>query len=279
MKVINENPLRYELSRTEMKKKLFSKEEVTKYAIGDEDGNPITEFSFDEITPFENGFALCKVYHNQHLRECRCFNLNGEEMMAKYADKGYYVERKGDYFTLTNIVASNPTGLAAADETLLIDPKDTNYMEIIDDFVLYGDASPVPEASKFGAIKLSGGKGTEILPQKYSFIKYIGNRVFAAGRCVTSTSTQAASLTRDTVITTGMVAFQLYSADSGKISDMIFSDIHQTKKGNYSATVCPKIKPEELLHRQTTSEAFSGEGLMDFSKTKNVVLNENFEIM
>ncbi len=57
MEKINENPVRVLLTQTE-KKGLFSKKEVPVYAIGDENGTPLTEYEFSSIKPFEDGFAV-----------------------------------------------------------------------------------------------------------------------------------------------------------------------------------------------------------------------------
>ena len=43
MQIINQDPIRYLLEQT-VKKGFFSKKEVIKYAIGDENGQPLTEW-------------------------------------------------------------------------------------------------------------------------------------------------------------------------------------------------------------------------------------------
>ena len=59
MQIINKDPVRYILEQT-VKKRLFSKKEVTKYAIGDENGQPLTGYDWAVIHPYEDGISMAQ---------------------------------------------------------------------------------------------------------------------------------------------------------------------------------------------------------------------------
>ncbi len=60
--LINEEPKRYLLSQTTVKRSLFSKKELTLYAVGDENSKPLTGYEYEHIEPYENG--LTSAYTN-----------------------------------------------------------------------------------------------------------------------------------------------------------------------------------------------------------------------
>ncbi len=269
---LNDSPERYALSRAEIKKGLFSKKEVIKYALGDEDQNALTEYDYDSIEPFSNGFARAAKKNGR----TALLDLNGGEVLKEFTDRGYAVYPENGYFSISR--GALEKGLASPEGKVLIDPKKGyNRLDISGDIVIYGRTSTVSqEYNEYGIGRLEDGELKSVVPFGYSFAAFVDGRVVAAGRCVVSTQREIASLTRDRVITTARAAFQLYSADTGKISDLVFGELRKTEKGNYSGTVYPNIAPEELTHRQTAGEAFSGAGLPDFSKKKNIVLDKNF---
>lgn len=273
---INDEPIRYALSQTTTKKSLFSKKEITKYAIGDENRNELTPYEFFWIKPYENGIANACLAKKNGSPIFVCIDTDGRQMLKPYNDSGYNVSWDNGYYSVNRGIGS--LGLAARNETVLIEPKGNNYLERIGDIVLYGDRSPVGlDYCELGIGKLVGNEMVRIVPRKYNHVQILEGRVVLAGRYVVTKTTTPSSLTKDRITTTSRLAFQLYSVDTGKINDLVFGEIHKTKNGNYSAIVYPKIKPEELLHRQTVGEAFSGAGLLDFSDKKRIVLDADFE--
>lgn len=294
---LNNDPVRVLLSQTE-KKGLFSKKEVSSYAVGDENGAPLTAYEFSLISPYEDGFTYAVKKKGGPV----LLDLAGKEVLPSYSG-AFSIRPKNGYLTIfrssskfsgdavmldtwpdpagEKIVPAIPylnRGLAAQDQKILIDPKKNSYLQIIDDIVLYGDWSPVGlDYCRLGAAKLSGDSLETLLPCEYNYVQYLWDRVIAVGRYVVTKTSTPSSLTRNTVTTTAQPAFRLYHADSGWIGDRIYGEIHRTKHGNISAVIYPHIRPEDLTHRQTMGEAFSGAGLLNFKDPKKVVLNDRFE--
>lgn len=274
---INDDPVRYELSQTTVKKGLFSKKEIVRCALGDENGDPLTPFEYGNISQYTDGFAET-LYKPGTTSVCvASIDINGKFMLRKYNDSGYHVKWDNGYFLITRW--NGYKGLATREEKVLIEPQDNNYLEITGDIVLYGNMAggAGPDYNDMGIGKLAGDALIPVIPRRYNHVQYIDGRVVCAGRYAVNKTRTAASLTTDKVTVTARLAFQLFSVDTGKLNDLVFGEIHKTDNGNYSAVVYPNIRPEELLHRQTVGEAFSGEGLLDFSGEKRVVLNERFE--
>ena len=269
---INDQPIRYAVGKTVMKKRLFGKKEQTKFAVCNEEAEPLCAFDYDSIGPFEDGIATAMVKKRVHFIE-----LDGKQILQTYTDGAYNVTRMGDYFKIVKN-GSNEKGLVYRDGSILIEPKH-NCLEIQDDIVIYGDLSPVGyEYRKLGAGKIAEGKFISVLPCNYNFVQYLGDRMVAAGRYSVTKTTSASSLTTDRVTITATPAFQIYSVDTGKLSDLVFGEIHMTDHGNYSAVIYPHVRPDELTYRQQTfSEAFHGTGLLDLSVKKHIVLNRRLE--
>lgn len=269
---INDNPIRYAVGKAFTKKGLFSKKELTKFAVCNENEKPLCAFDYDSIDPYEDRIATAKVKNRVHY-----IDLDGKQILKTYTDGAYNVTRMGDLFKIVQI-GSNYMGLAYRDGTILIEPKQ-NFLELNNDIVIYGDLSPVGfDYRKLGVGKIAGGRFVTVLPCNYNYVHYLGGRNVAAGRySVTKTSTPS-SLTTNKVFATAVPAFQVYSVDTGKLSDFVFGEIHATENGNYSAVIFPHVKPDDLTYRQQTlSEAFNGEGLLDLSVKKRIILNERFE--
>ncbi len=272
MNKINDQPIRYAVGKTVTKKGLFGKKELTKFAVCNEEEEPLCAFDYDSITPYEDGIATAWVKNSVHY-----IDLDGKQILQTYTDGGYNVIRMGDYFKIVQ-AGSNYKGLAYRDGTILIEPKNT-YLEIQNNIVIYGDLSPVGfEYRKLGAGKIAEGKFVSVLPCNYNFVQFFGDRMVAAGRYSVKKTSEPSSLTTNRVSVTATPAFQIYSVDTGKLSDLVFGDIHITDHGNYSAIIYPRVRPDELTYRQQTfGEAFNGTGLLDLSVTKHVVLNHQFE--
>jgi len=272
LKKINDNPIRYAGGKTLTKKGLFGKKELTKFAVCNEKEDPISAFDYDSIDQFVDGIATAKIKKHIHY-----IDLDGKQILKTYTDGAYNVTRMGDYFKIVQAGSTNK-GLAYRDGTILLELKG-NCLEIQDDIVIYGDLSPVGfEYRKLGAGKIAEGRFISVLPCNYNYVQYLGSRMVAAGRyAVTKTSTPS-SLTKNRVSVTATPAFQIYSVDTGKLSDLVFGEIHLTDHGNYSAVIYPRVKPDELTYReQTFSEAFHGTGLLDLSVKKHIVLNRRLE--
>lgn len=272
MNKINDQPIRYAVGKTVTKKGLFGKKELTKFAVGNEEEEPLCAFDYDLIVPFEDGIAAAWVKNRVHY-----IDLDGKQILQTYTDGVYNVTRMGDYFKIVRD-GGNEKGLAYRDEAILIEPK-YNFLEIQDDIVVYGDLSPVGyDYRKLGVGKIAEGKFISVLPCNYNFVQYFGDRMVAAGRYSVKKTSEPSSLTTNRVSVTAAPAFQIYSVDTGKLSDLVFGEIHKTDHGNYSAVIYPHVRPDELTYRQQTlSEAFNGTGLLDLSVKKNVVLNQRFE--
>ncbi len=266
---ICDDPIRYVLSQEETKKGLFSKKSVTMLALGDENRQPLTAYEFDAIEPCGDGFFSAK-----RKKSAIVLDANGAQMLKAYSDKSFAVRYENGLFFLTR---GAEKGLAARDGSVLVEPKG-NLLEVVDDIVLYGRVSTVgPDYNEAGIGRIEGNTLVPVVPCVYNHVQVLWDRVVAAGRYVVTTTRTASSLTRDTVTKTTRLAFELYSADTGeRVSDLIFGEIHRTDKGNFSALVYPNIKSEELTHRQTAGEAFSGAGLLDFRGEKKVVLGPDY---
>ena len=191
MNRINDDPIRYAVGKTVTKKGLFGKKELTKFAICNEEEEPLCAFDYDSIGSFECGIATAMVEKRIHY-----IDLDGKQILKTYTDGGYRVTRMGDYFKIVQ-VGSNYKGLAYRDGTILLELKG-NCLEIQDDIVIYGDLSPVGfEYRKLGAGKIAEGKFISVLPCNYNFVQYLGDRMVAAGRySVLKTSTPSSLTTK-----------------------------------------------------------------------------------
>ena len=114
MQIINKDPVRYILEQT-VKKRLFSKKEVTKYAIGDENGQPLTGYDWAVIHPYEDGISMAQR-HPQGIKFP--LDLMGQEILKAYA--GYQVRPKNGYLfialshksmTVEQILDMRPSGI------------------------------------------------------------------------------------------------------------------------------------------------------------------------
>lgn len=298
MEKINENPVRVLLTQTE-KKGLFSKKEVPVYAIGDENGTPLTEYEFSSIKPFEDGFAVALKKKGGRI----LLDTNGKEVLPNY--RNYNICVKNGFLTLykpsttssedsiLNAIWQDPAseirnntmpywarGLANKNQEILIDPQKNTFLQIFGDIVLYGEWSVVsPDYSKLGVGKLSGDQLVSVLPCVYNHVEYLWDRILAVGRFHVTKTRTPSSLTKDTITVTSRLAVQLYNIDKGWVSDLIFGNIFRTDGGNFSAVIYPHIRPEDLTHQQSVGEAFSGAGLLDLRDPKEVLLNDRFEIL
>ncbi len=268
---ICDDPIRHVLSQETEKKGLFSKKSVTMYALGDENEQPLTAYEFISIESCGCGlFAAARKKGEKPI----ILDSSGAQLLKAYSDKSYAIRCENGLLCLSR---GAERGLAAIDGSVLVEPKG-NFLKVEGDIVLYGKVSSVgPDYNETGIGRIEGNKLVPVVPCVYNHVQVLWDRVVAAGRYVVTTTRTATSLTRDTVTKTTRLAFELYSADTGeKVSDLIFGEIHRTQKGNYSAKVYPNIKSAELTHRQTTSEAFSGAGLLDFRGEKQVTLNADY---
>ena len=297
MERICDDPVRYLLAQTE-KKGLFSKKEVTVFAVGDENGTPLTAYEFASVGPYTDGFASAQKKKGGSV----LLGTDGKPVLPEYG--AYAIRPKNGYLTLyrssvqysgdtamdeiwRDPAAENtkpktpywPRGLASSRQEILIDPKKNTFLQIFGDIVLYGNWSTVGlDYCSLGVGRFAGGGLVPVLPCVYNHAEYLWGRLVAVGRYVVNKTTTASSLTKNTVTVTSTLAFMVYDADSGKpVSDLVFGGIHRTDKGNISAVVYPHIRAEELTHRQSVGEAFSGAGLLDFKDPKKVVLNDRFE--
>lgn len=280
-KRINDNPARFSIPKTQTKKVLFLKKEVMRLAICDENEVPLTDFAFEYISDYNDGVVRAGIHNKSYL-----FDINGRPLMQKYTDSGYEVNYDQGRF-LVYKKSENKEGLFNKQEKALIDPEEklsngkyNNYLQCDGDIIVYGYRSMVSaDFTKLGLGKIENGIFVSIIPPIYNIVAPFENHVYLVGRTVVSQTREVASLTRDRVTTTAKSAFQLYSADTGEtVSNLVFGEIHPTKKGNYSAIVYPRIKPDNLHHVQTFSEAFQGAGLLDFSEEKQMVLDSSFQI-
>ncbi len=280
MTQIHDNPPRYILEQTETKKGLFSKKEVIKYAIGDENQHPLTGYDYDEIEEYHDGYAIVTVRKGspKFPLDIKKYlvDLNGKQVLTSYSDSHYKITPVGNFFQIS---LAQERGLISKNEQVLIKPKENNYLEIIQDIVLYGNQSLVsPDYNKLGIALLTDVSLKPVVPCTYNYVQYLWNREAAVGRYVVTTTRTPSSLTHDTVTKTAKAAFQIYSVDSGKpVCDLIFGDIKETKNGNYSALIYPNIRPSDLTHVQSAAEAFSGTGLLDFSNEKRITINTDYK--
>lgn len=272
MEKINTAPVRFSDAKSTVKKGLFSKKEAIKCAVCDENGSPLSEYLYDSIEAYSDGVATAHILVTSSRSKTVFLDLNGKELLKKYTDKGYTVTKQDGYFFINGFDLC--FGLAALDGTILIEPvTGRNKLSIADDIVIYGEISSVgPEYNKLQAGRLCDGKLTDILPRTYTLVSLLEGGIIAAGRMVESQTREMASLTKDIVARSVRGAFMLYSKDGTLLSDKVFGELHKTKSGNYSGTVCPKITPEDLYYKTTTSDTFNGTGGLDFSGSKQITL-------
>lgn len=299
MQIINQDPIRYLLEQT-VKKGFFSKKEVIKYAIGDENGQPLTEYDWAVISPYEDGICMAQR-HPQGIKFP--LDLMGQEILKSYA--GYQVRPKNGYLFLAlthksmtveqimdmswsdsaenseNMMPYWSRGIANRRQKILIDPKKNTFLKVQGDLVLYGSSSTVGmDYNKLGIGRLEDGELIPLIPCEYNYVEVLSENYVAAGRVIVTETTQVASLTKNQVSVTNRAAVQIFSAEDGSpVSDRIYGAIRRNRDGTSSAVMYPNIKPADLLHRQSAGEAFSGSGLLDFSGEKNVRLDSNYQKM
>jgi len=297
--IINSDPVRYALEQT-VKKGLFSKKEVTKYAIGDENGQPLTGYDWTVVHPYEDGICMVQR-HPQGIKFP--LDLMGQEILKSYA--GYQVRPKNGYLfislshksmTIEQILDMSwsdsldsdkdtmpywQRGIANRSQKILIDPKKNTFLKVQGDLVLYGSSSTVGmDYNKLGIGRLKDGELISLIPCEYNYVQALSENFVAAGRVIVTKSTQAASLTKNQISVTNRAAVQIFSAEDGSpVSDRIYGAIRRNRDGTSSAVMYPNIKPADLLHRQSAGEAFRGSGLLDFSGEKNVRLDSNYRKM
>ena len=299
MQIINQDPIRYILEKT-VKKGLFVKKEVTKCAIGDENGQALTEYDWEVIEPYEDG--VCMV--QKHPRSNKLLiDLMGQQILKNYT--GYQVRPKNGYYFLSLIHNSLTVeqimemswfdsfekgkktlpylarGIANKSQKILIDPKKNMYLEVHGNLVLYGNSSTVGmDYNRLGIGRLDDGEFIPLIPTEYNYVEVLNEDYVVAGRVIVTKTTQAATLTTNRISVTNRAAVQIFYAKTGSpVSDTIYGNVHINRDGTISATMYPNILPADLLHRQSAGEAFNGNGLLDFSGEKNVRLDSNFRKM
>lgn len=285
MKKVNENPDRYVLEKTVIEKKLFKKKEVVRFALGDENKNSLTEYIYNDIEAFENGFTIAHPAKGKN----QVLDLNGVQMFKELTDKYKFYFLDG-YFMIESFIKNK--GLVSKEGKILIQPEKSDTFTHIDDYIIYGhDAGDIPEYSKFGLAYIGEDGFQPLLNKDYNYIEYLGSGYFAVGRFDVNKERQIASLTKDKVTVTTKLAVAIYSAEKalsshnnnivlskGLVSEKIYGPLKKTENG-YFTVYYPKVRPIELSHTQTASEAFSGDGLMDLKDFRKVKLNENFEML
>ncbi len=296
MQVINQDPVRYILEQT-VKKGIIFKKNVTKYAIGDENGQPLTDYEWEVIHPYEDGISMAQRHPQGYKYP---IDLMGREILKDYT--GYQVRPKNGLFflslnhksmTVEQIMEKSwpdsavggetmmpywPRGLANKSQEILIDPKKNTFLEVHGNIVLYGSSSTVGmDYNKLGIGRLDGDKLIPLIPCEYNHVEVLSENYVAAGRVIVTKTTQAATLTTNRVFVTNKAAVRIFSAkDGAPVSDQIYGNIHRNKDGTSSAVMYPNIKPEDLLHKQSMGEAFNGSGLLNFSGEKNVRLDSEY---
>ena len=295
---LSNDPVRTLLEKTE-KKGLFKKKEVTFYAVGDENGNPLSGYEYLGIEPYEDGFAAAKVNETRSI----LLDIKGEKFLPQYANKGFTITRQGDLF-----VIDGPSGMGVADKTgyVFIEPKHgNNVIRIYDDIVIHGKQFGKTDKTiwdfngntytntiywdsyELGASRFEDGKLVPIVfsgDHFYNVVEYIDNRVLAVGRVSVNYEQVASTGVRPGYVQqyTPRVAVRFIGADAKPLSDKIFGFKGKPKRnrdGTMDAIYYPNIRPEDLSHHQTAGEAFTGKGLLDFSGAKNVRLDQNFKVL
>lgn len=308
MEKINENPARVLLTKTE-KKGLFSKKEITMYAVGDENGNPLSDYVFSKICPYEDGFADATSKKGVHVlldTDGQVVLFPSYEACRVYAKNGYLtIFQPGNQISdaavmdsiwpdpdsaeRNNNVSFGPRGLGIVEnqqKKILVSPDDANFLKVFGDIVLYGKIyglNPYGEgildsSDKLGIGILSGYYLKSVLPCRYNHVEYLWDRVVAVGRVIV-TNKKEVGLLSDKIRTTHQVGFRLFDVDKGWVNDLVFGQIMRLNDSTFSATLFPHIRPEDLTHRQTGKEAFRGKGLLDFRDPTPVVLNDRYEIV
>ena len=285
MNKINENPDRYVLEKTVTERVLFKKKEFVRYALGDDNQNPLTEYSFKEIEDFDGGYSLAHPAKGK----TQVIDLNGVQMFPELTNK-YKFSILGDYFMIESMIGNK--GLVSKEGKILIEPHKSDTFIHVDDYIIYGyNAGNIPNYNKFGLAYIGEDGFKKLLDCDYNYLEYLGNGFFAVGRYHVTKEREIASLTKDRVTTTVQYAAAIYSAEKalaspnrkivltkGLVSDKVFGPLNKTD-GGYFTVYFPHVKPIELSHMQTSSEAFTGDGLMDLKDAKKVKLNENFEML
>ncbi len=277
MKQINDNPVRYELSSTIVKRVLFSKKEITVCALGDENGQPMTEYLYDCISEFKDGVAEARLSGKiiSHL-----LLTDGSQLVPELTKK-YRVSMLPNGYISLAMSTKSPRGIATRDGKVLLNPASNIYMDVDaeGDTVIFGKYFPdLPTEAKLGVSVLEDGTLREVIPRKYNFIQRLGKHVFALGRTVdTGTATEMVSLTKNRVTTTYRSAYAIFSIDSGLLTQKVFGEFQAIPNG-FKAVYYPHIQFDQLSHSQSMGEAFWGTGKLDFRGAKIVTLDENFNI-
>ena len=281
--LINEEPKRYLLSQTTVKRSLFSKKELTLYAVGDENSKPLTGYEYEHIEPYENG--LTSAYTNygpgihHYGKDIFLIDLSGNLFLPDYQKKGYAIVPKGGAFTVSK---GQKVGLANTKGKILIDPENNWYIKIIGDTVIYGLNLPGPSmTSRLGASKLEDGKLVPLIECKYNFVDRPWDSVIVAGRVQIDTSREIASLTKDRIIKKVTGAFMLFSPVTGKpLSNYVFGQLSRESDSTMIGIVYPNVRSEDIVPRSATfKESFLGTGGMDTYEKKEIKLNDRYEVM
>lgn len=273
MKVINNDPVRYELDKTTVKRALFSKKEIVQCALGDENKQPLTDYLYSEIEPFNNGVATAHISPKQN----HLLTLDGSQLVPELAKK-YRVSMLPNGYIALAFGECIFQGLASKSGKIIVDPRKNTYMVSEGDTVIHGTFYPtMPNTGKLGVSIIDGENITEAIPQKYNAIKKLGDRIFALGR-IDDTQTVTSSVHLKVQTTTSyQTAYAVFSIDKGLMTQQIFGDF-EVIPGGYRAILYPNIRFDELSHSQSLGEAFVGKGKLNFKDAKIVVLDENFNI-
>ena len=281
--LINEEPKRYLLSQTVVKRSLFSKKELTLYAIGDENSKPLTEYEYEHIEPYENGLTSAYTKYgpgiHKYGKDVFLIDLSGRLVLPDYQKAGYGVMPEGEVY---KIFKGQKIGLANTDGKILIDPDKNWYIKIVGDTVIYGLNLPGPAlTSRLGASRLENGKLIPLIECKYNFLDRPWDGALIAGRVQIYTHREAASLFKDRVTTQVTGAFMLFSSVTGKpLSNYVFGKLDREIDGTMIGIVYPNVKPEDIIPRsETFKESFLGTGGMDTYEKKEIKLNDRYEVI